>query len=146
MIKLDKIPAGAPDKFVYMLSKADLYLEIGPDAYRSGDAFGMPEEDCTKTMLATIRRGMKQICQFRGLSPDKPFINLDIDGFYVLMNTLHFKLETQVLAGNVGKTMFLDEMHMVHVMDGEKIVLYNAVPTPSARRALPMRKKKKGER
>ena len=133
MIHIADIPRDAPAKFVYMLSKAELYLRIGPDAYRKGDAFGLPDESLSPEELAILRHGMEQICQFRGYDPDKPFRDLDIDGFYTLMHTLHFEMERQALVEFRGETEILDKMDMVHAIDGEGIVLYNLVPRASSR-------------
>jgi hypothetical protein len=133
MINIADIPPDAPAKFVYMLSKADLYLKIGPNAYRKGDAFGLPDESLSPEDLAILRHGMEQICQFRGYDPAKPFRDLDIHGFYTLMRTLHFKLECQALVEFRGETDILDKMDMVHAIDGEGIVLYNLVPRPSSK-------------
>ena len=147
MIDFNALPSDLPNKFIYMLSKADLYLRIGPERYRKGDALGMPEEDCSPEELAAIQRGMEQICQLQGYTPDNPFRDLDIDGFYALMRTLHFKLNMQVLREYREESgEILDEMQMVHVMDGDEIVLYNLVPTPNARRKEDRARTKKGKK
>ena len=147
MRKLPDIPDDAPRMFVYMLSKADLYLRIGPERYRKGDSLGLPEKDTSPEMLAAIQRGMEQICQSRGYVPEKPFVDLDIAGFYALLRTLHFNPDRQVLAAyREAAGEILDEMHMVHVLDGEEIVLYNLVPAPEARRKAERARSKKGKK
>ena len=147
IIDFNAFPSDLPKQFIYLLSKADLYLRIGPECYRNGDALGMPDEECSPEELAAIQLGMEQICQLRGYTPENPFRDLDIDGFYPLMRTLHFNLEKQVLAEfreEAGE--ILDEMHMVHAMTKESIVLYNLVPTPAARQTTTGPHTKKGKK
>ena len=38
-----EIPADAPDGWAYLLAKVNLYLRMGADAYRKGDALQMPD-------------------------------------------------------------------------------------------------------
>ena len=143
----DALPADIPPKFVYFLNKAELYLKIGPERHRQADALGMPDESFSPGEMYAIRRGMEQICQSRGYTPEKPFVDLDIAGFYALMRTLHFNLARQVLAEyREADGEILDEMHMAHVLDGEEIVLYNLVPAPEARRKAERARSKKGKK
>ena len=109
-----------------MQSKAERYLEVGPAAYRADDFFGQPPADCPRLLLAAIRRGMEQICRSQGYSPATPFEHLGIDGFYALLDTLHFGLERQAIRAMDTDTI-LDEMHMKHRVTGQSIVLYNKV-------------------
>ena len=140
-------PSSLLPLFADMVESAKLYLHAGPELYRTIDKTGMPDGSLSKAEMAVLKKGMKQICQLKGIAPENPFTDLDIDGFYVLMSTLHFKLETQVLAGKVGPSHLLDEMHMIHAITGESIVFYNLVPTPSARRkAEQVRKKKRKQK
>jgi hypothetical protein len=85
-------------------------------------------------MLSTIEQGMRQIMESKGLTSDTPFTGLDIDGFYMLAEMLDLKAEMQE-ASFYGNDQFLDAMHMVDSVTGERIILYNLVPTPEAREA-----------
>ena len=66
MAKYREIPEGVPPEFVYLLTKAELYVKIGPDRYRKADAGKMPPQDWSPEELAAVQTGMEQICQFRG--------------------------------------------------------------------------------
>jgi hypothetical protein len=134
-------PAIPSPLFADLVESAKMYLSAGPEFYRTIDEMGMPDESLSDAEMAALEKGMKQICRFKGIAPEKPFTDLDIDGFAVLTGTMHLALERQVLAGKVGPSHFLDEMHMVHAITGEPIVLYNLVPTPSARRKAAATKK-----
>ena len=136
-------PSSLSPLFADMVESAKLYLHAGPEVYRTIDETGMPDESLSKAEMAGLKKGMKQICQLKGIAPENPFTGLDIDGFYALMNTHHLTLGRQLLAGKVGHSHLLDEMHMVHAITGEPIVLYNLVPTPSARRKAEQVRKKK---
>jgi len=63
---------------------------------------------------------------WRGLSPERPLEDVGIDGFYALLQLLHFKLTVQS-AFDGGPGMILDEMQMEHVVDSRTITLYNRV-------------------
>jgi hypothetical protein len=130
MANIKDFPIGTPPGFVYLWSKANRYLEIGPKAYRESDFFKMPSADWPSSMLDTVRHGMEQICSFHGFSKDTPFEGLGIDGFYALLSTLHFEMEQQMLVSEVDTASFLDKMQMKHRVSGQQIVLYNRVPKP----------------
>jgi hypothetical protein len=118
-------PVDAPPVFAYMLIKARRFLKIDAIKYRKHDAFNMPLEEWPEELLARVRKGMEQICEFRGYSREKPFEELDVDGFSALMATLHFKMERQALCFDGAMTF--DVMHMCHRMTDFRIVLYNKV-------------------
>ena len=73
-----------------------------------------------------IQKGMEQVAEFRGYSADKPFENLGISGFRMLLQTLHFELDMRS-SQQTEESNFLDEMRMKHVVDGREITLYNKV-------------------
>jgi hypothetical protein len=124
MDEMDEKPEDLPSGFVYLWSKAKTFLKVGPEAYRKRDAFGHPEKEWDE---AIIRKGMEQVAEFRGYSADKPFEDLGISGFRMLLQTLHFELEEQS-AQETEEDVFLDEMRMKHVVDnGRTITLYNKV-------------------
>jgi hypothetical protein len=116
----------APPRFAYLQAKAERYLEVGPAAYRAGDFFSQPPADCPRPLLAAIERGMEQVCRSQGYSPATPFEHLWVDGFYALLDTLHFGLERQAIRAMDTDTI-LDAMHMKHRVTDQSIVLYNKV-------------------
>lgn len=126
---LGEIPSEVPVTFVYLLSKAKVYLEKGPDRYRADDFFAMPPKDWPEELLSVVQNGMEQICNFRGYSLNDPFTGLGIGGFYALLATLHFEREIQFLR-EMSDATIMDEMHMTHRVIGNRIVLYNVVSKP----------------
>lgn len=135
MSKPIEIPAGTPAAFLDLRDTARMYLDFGHKDYMSLFDSPPPPKEVPRVPAATIRRGMKQILQFRGLKPSDPLKGLDIDGFYALAEILGLSLQKQVLSEHRGETAILDEMHMAHSVTGACIVLYNLVPMTTARRA-----------
>ena len=122
-------PKAKPFAYTYIRMTAQNYLKLGPEEYKSLIAHDWPLESLSTKMLAKIESGMKQILESRGLTCDKPFTGLDIDGFYRLSEMLDLKTERQE-ATFYGNDQFLDTMHMIDSVTGERIILYNAVPMP----------------
>lgn len=96
------------------------------ERYRKADAFGMPDITWEVDCLAAIERGMNQLLQDLGSSPDRPLTGIGIGGFYALTQTLHFQVKSQ-LAMPQEEGGFLDEMHLEHCLTGQSLVLYNLV-------------------
>lgn len=129
-MKMEDIPMDMPPEFAYLLSKAQRYLKVGPETYRAADYFNMPNEDWQAPLLAAVKRGMEQICRYKGYLRDNPFEDLGVDGFRALLSTLHFEMEQQS-ALKLDDSSFLDEMHMRHRMTGQTIVLFNRIASPN---------------
>lgn len=117
-----------------MQMTANNYLKLGSEEYKALIDHDLQLENIPSDMLSTIERGMRQIMESRGLTSDTPFTGLDIDGFYMLAEMLDLKAEMQEAFFH-GDNQFLDAMHMVDSVTGERIILYNLVPTPEAREA-----------
>ena len=116
------------NQFVYLFSKAFLFLKMGPAAYRRRDFFKQPSEDSSSEEIELINNGCRQILEGRGFSTDQPLTGLGISGFYALMDLLHFKLRRQSIAGRMeGRRGMLDRMEMQHLMDERLSVLFNFV-------------------
>ncbi len=116
------------NQFVYLFSKAYLFLKMGPEAYRNQDFFDQPSEDTDPSVLEAISNGCRQILSGRGFSAEEPLTGLGISGFYALMDLFHFKLGRQSIAGRMeGRRGMLDRMEMCHVMDERPCVLFNFV-------------------
>jgi hypothetical protein len=121
-----------PQAYLDMQMTASNYLELGPEEYKAILDHDLQLENIPADMLSTIEQGMRQIMESKGLTSDTPFTGLDIDGFYMLAEMLDLKAEMQE-ASFYGNDQFLDAMHMVDSVTGERIILYNLVPTPEAR-------------
>ncbi len=113
--------------YVYMRTKAVQYLRVGPAIYRRQDYFHMPPGTWDQPILDLVAGGFRQIVEWRGLSEEDPFTGLGIDGFYAMMDVLHFELESQALVSMKPRGHILDQMVMRHRMDPSLIVLYNMV-------------------
>ena len=119
------------DTFDDLHYKAFVYLQVGPDAYRQMEAFGMPPASWTALELDAVRMGCEQIVRWRGLSPEAPLEGMGIGGFYLLAELFHFTLVGQgvLLDGGPGGT--LDAMQMKHSVDGRALTFFNFVKTPT---------------
>ena len=113
-------------KFPYVMSKANSYLEEGPEKYRLNDAFGLPTNNSTNEDLTFIKIGCEQIMDGKGFLLERPFTNLGVGGFYALFNMFHFKSvkrKTQRLG--IGK--MIDEITFEHFVDGSQVTYFNFI-------------------
>lgn len=114
----------------YIYTKAELYLKIGKEKYRKGDAMGFPraewEQEFGSEIYDILEKGCKQILEYKGLTPENPFEGLGITGFNVLLLLFHFKLLKQFLVSNTDVN-FLDMLELEHVVTKQKMTLYNRV-------------------
>lgn len=125
--ELDEI--AEQNQFYYIYAKAEMYLKMGPDAYRKGDFFQMPDIDLPQDLLDLIEIGCKQILEGKGLTKDNPFTGLGISGFYRLFELFHFDrlsrnsyyLEKEENGG------IIDEITFQHVMNKNEGTYYNLV-------------------
>ena len=118
------------DVFDDLHYKAFVYLQVGPDAYRQIEAFGMPPASWTALELDAVRLGCEQIVQWRGLSLEAPLEGIGINGFYALAE--FFQLERVWQAALIGGSdEILDAMQMKHAIDGRALTLLNLVKTPA---------------
>lgn len=132
--KVTETATAKPQAYLDMQMTAKIYLELGPEKYKALIDHDLQLENIPADMLSTIEQGMRQIMESKGLTNDTPFTGLDIDGFYMLAEMLDLKAEMQEAFFH-GDAQFLDAMHMVDSVTGERVILYNLVPTPEAREA-----------
>lgn len=121
--------SNAPAGWSYIVSKAHLYLQIGPDRYRKADALGMPSADWDDDDLAAIESCFRQITEGRGYSKDNPVEGVGIGGFYAALYTLHFRLAEQRATLVDDSQAFIDEMVFEHLTKDLTLTLYNKVAT-----------------
>lgn len=122
------VPAVEPPKYyLYIRAKAEKYLAIGPDAYRGDDFFHMPPASWEADLLAKVDAGFRQILSWRGITHEKPLVDLGIDGFYAMMAVVHFQVVWQSAMPLSDRSGFLDCMHMRHRVHAAEITLYNLV-------------------
>jgi hypothetical protein len=116
-----------PDLFWYVHFKAFAFLRAGPDEYRKNDAFHRPAADLPTARLDAIRRGCEQILRFRGVSYERPLDDIGVDGFYALIRLFHLESDHHSTLGSDVPGVVVDEMQMVHIVDGRRLTLYNKV-------------------
>jgi hypothetical protein len=119
-----------PAMFVYMQAKAQRYLDVGPEVYRSDDAFGMPPADATEEELTSVADGLRQLLEGLGLTAATPTAGLGIHGFNCLIETLHFETTTQYLA-ETHNGFVIDRMDLRHSVTGDTLTLFNKVDYPN---------------
>jgi hypothetical protein len=114
-----------PPVFGYILTKANIFLKIGPEAYRRMDALGMPLAEWTPDTLTIVRQGFEQLLGCKGYRPNAPLEGIGITGLNDLMTTMHFRMIHQK-AHREGP-YFFDEILFQHTMSGETITIFNKV-------------------
>lgn len=122
----DTLPTPIPFGYVRMQVKARKFLAAGPDVYHRSDALSKPKLPLSQEELLQLRSGMEQLLAFKGVSPENPFTGLEVDGFYLLLDTLHYQFQSQRLLQQ-GPDAFVDAMTMEHQVTSETITLFNAV-------------------
>ena len=117
------------NRFPYIYSKAELFLKIGPEAYRKDDYYAMPLKTWSKEDIFKITLGCEQLMLCKGLSSEQPLENIGINAFYKLFELFHFKSIHQkakrVKLGN--KKYFIDEIKFKHQFDDSTITYFNLV-------------------
>jgi len=113
--------------FPYIFTKATHFLSVGAKKYQYDDYFQEPSNLDIES-IEVLKHGCEQIVEGRGLTSSKPFINLNISGFYQLMRMFHFKKKskkTDYKFSYKGKTAILDEITFKHFVDGREATYYN---------------------
>lgn len=127
------VPSDAPDAWVYILAKIDLYLSLGTDKYRKLDALHMPDAAWDEDTLQEILCCFRQFAAGKGYRDDRPTENVSIGGFYAAMKTLHFSLVQQSVTlpkeeeRHEGQLAFVDKMLFKHAMFRQSLSLFNKV-------------------
>ncbi|MDP8268588.1 MAG: hypothetical protein P9L97_07675 [Candidatus Tenebribacter davisii] len=116
------------DKYFYdyICEKTTSFLKKGNEEYRKSDFYDMPQEDWPDEIIKKLKEGCQQILEYIGLTPDTAFRNLEVDGFYRLMELFHYEFVRQAIHRTENK-YFIDKMEMKHVQTNQTIVLYNTV-------------------
>jgi len=117
----------ADNFYEYIRTKAQRYINIGLDEYQKNDAFDQPSGYLSKEDLEKLINGCKQVLQYQGMTPETAFENLEITGFYKLMELFHFEVVKQRTVKMKDDGHIVDEMHLVHIMSGQTMILFNRV-------------------
>jgi hypothetical protein len=125
------------NRFVYIFTKAWLYVKKGPEIYRKDDAFNEPPADYDAEELEILLKACKQVLEGIGMSSEKPFTGIDVFGFNALFRLFHFEnvhrtTKHQFMLGD--KRGILDCITFEHVMDREQVVYYNFCESPIFKR------------
>jgi hypothetical protein len=110
----------------YLRYKAFVYQELGPELYRSSDAFGFPAPSATDRQLAMFDLGSRQLLQGLGVSPESPLEHLQILDLRDLLGLFHFRCDFDAAgpAAN-GTAVKLRALHAVH---GTELDVFAVVP------------------
>jgi hypothetical protein len=111
----------------YIISKAERFVTLGPDEYRKGDAFKMPNKEWTKEELEILKHACMQLIGGKGFTKENPLTEVGIPGFYKLIDLFHYNCKRQALC-SYDEDGFLDEMTCVHFITQQKLILYNFIP------------------
>jgi hypothetical protein len=124
----EQYPKNCPEYtpgFAYVRTKALLYLKIGSDHYRKDDYFDKPDTSWGRDILELVQSGCEQLANCHGYSQERPMKGLGIDGFYKLIELLHFsrrKVDSSYHDGFV-----IDKMTLEHAVTGKELILFNLV-------------------
>lgn len=120
-------------KYVYIFSKAELFLRSGYETYQKNDAFKQPDSNLTTDEIEILIDGCRQVIDGRGLTKERAFTNLDVAGFYTLMRLFHFEpISKETIHGFEMKGIkgALDKITFKHIMDAETTTLFNFCEYP----------------
>jgi hypothetical protein len=115
------------NQFVYLYSKAEQLLLVGPEKYKKEDFFNEPRPK-DKHSLDLIQLGCLQICTGKGLNKNNPLCDIGVFGFYDLMRMFHFdsvSRKTNHSFKYIDKSGALDEITFEHRIDKRKTKLFN---------------------
>lgn len=116
-------PVDTPAAFLHMRAMAKRYLH-DPGTFLKRAALDMTLTDQSPGRLALLEAGFRQIVEWRGFSPDKPFRGLSVDGFYAMLQALDFRVVRQT-AQPVDPCFFVDATDVEHESLGLDVTLYN---------------------
>lgn len=120
----------------YIRTKAQLFSQIGADAYRRQDALGEPNGSLSAGDLAAVTTGMEQLAEGRGFSPDHPLEGVCVSASHALTRTLHFRVMAQYARPFVDG--FMDVLRCQHIMNPQQqVTIFNRVPTGAGRMLSP---------
>jgi hypothetical protein len=116
------VPAG----FGYMHWKARSYITLGPHLYRSQDALGRPDPTLSFDQLDTLLRGVQQVLQWKGLTPETALEGVGLEGFSHLVDLFHFRVMERSSSPLPGGKI-LDRVLIEHIMHGpeRQVTLFN---------------------
>jgi hypothetical protein len=120
------VDSETPGDFVYMHSKASRYITLGPHLYRSQDAMGRPGPTLSFDQLDTLLRGVQQVLQWKGLTPETALEGVGLEGFSHLVDLFHFRVMERSSSPLPGGKI-LDRVLIEHIMHGpeRQVTLFN---------------------
>lgn len=121
------VDRNAPAGWSYIVTKAHIYLQLGPERYRKADALSMPSAVWDEDDFAEIESCFRQFTEGRGYNKDNPVEGVGIGGFYAALYTLHFRLAEQRTTLVDDSQAFIDEMVFEHLTNDRTLTLYNKV-------------------
>ena len=116
------------NQFIYLFSKAELFLRLGPEKYRKADFFKLPPLDSTLEELEILKLGCIQITDGKGFSESSPLTDMDVSGLNQLMRLFHFESEsrsTNYQYSFNGVEGILDCITFKHIIDGRQAIMFN---------------------
>ena len=81
----------------FLAVRARRYVELGPDAYREVDPWGLPPADWTPRTLAAVHHGLLQVARGRGRHRERPLEDLSPGDLCRAMAVLHHHAERDTL-------------------------------------------------
>ncbi len=120
-----RVPESMPSISAYIVTKALLFLSMGPEIYRRQDAFRMPDAKWDEETLEEIESCYRQLADGKGFKSEYPIESVSVEGFYAAMSTLHFQVVSHAAFLIDGGEGMIDEMLFEHLVDKRQITLFN---------------------
>lgn len=120
--------------FIYIHAKAQIFLRIGAEKYRKGDALGEPRRTTSKVVLLDIKSVCHQIAEGLGFTPEKCISGINMRGFYAAMRMFHFEETNRQTTHGFSykdKVGALDVMTFAHLVENSitRIFVFYAYET-----------------
>lgn len=113
--------------FTILFQKAYQFLEWGPKAYRSKDAFDFPLDSWDHSILQALEIASQQILQGYGPITEKPIRSVSIRHLKFVFLTFHFEMEGLQLQHHEHFQHPLACLELRYIPD-DHIVYYYALP------------------
>lgn len=117
------------NRFIYIYTKAYLFLKQGHKIYFKNDFFGNNFLSWDLAEVELVKSGCEQILKGKGLTAEQPFTNLGVFGFANLFYLLHFTNAGRktIKIKKDNKILFMDQIDFEHIVEGGLVRYYNLV-------------------
>ena len=113
------------NKYDLLREKALRIKNKGIEDCRDDEEFDLKGVKITKDALELIEKGIQQIIDYKGLSFERPFEDLNIGGFYYFMYLFYFERRRQL--AHFFDNYTIDRILLKNTITGDEMWLTNKV-------------------